>query len=112
MYKRGTRLWFRALWWYIYLAWRNDELTTREVLKANNSDTIVQLVERTGKYGYRKEVYNEILFQRCAFGINSEEFKKLMMLNTMKVNVIDPYLINGGVERYVNDLYREVIMGE
>jgi hypothetical protein len=30
-----------------------------------------------------------------------------MTLNTMKLQVIDPYLVNGGIEKYVEELFIE-----
>lgn len=30
-----------------------------------------------------------------------------MTLNTMKIQVIDPFLVNGGIEKYVEELFVE-----
>lgn len=112
LYSRSSRIWLKSLWWYIHLAWNKNEETTIEVLKNNNSDTFVQLVERTGKYGYRIELYKEILYKRCIYNVSSETFRKIMILNTMRVKVIDPYLVNGGIPAYVDELYKDALMEE
>ena len=111
-YSRTSRLWLKSLWWYIFLAWKENEDITTKILECHNSDTFVQLVERTGKYGYRVELYNEILFKRCMYEVNSETFRKIMVLNTMRVKVVDPYLVEGGIEAYVDELYRDALMEE
>lgn len=111
-YKRTSRIWLKNLWWYVFLAWKNDEQQTIEILKNNTSDTIVQLVERTGKYGYRVELYKEILYQKYIRNINADIFRKIMILNTMRVKVIDPYLVNGGIEKYVDNLLNDAIIEE
>ncbi len=115
VYKRTGRLWLKSLWWYIFLAWKDSKELTIRILQNNNSDTIVQLVERTGKYGYRVELYKEILYMRYVIGIdkiNTELFKKMMTINTARMKVIDPYLFNGGIPAYVRELYKEVLVGE
>lgn len=111
-YSRPSRLWLKNLWWYIFLAWKNDEETTLKILEVHNSDTFVQLVERTGKYGYRVELYKEILYKRCMYEINADVFRRIMVLNTMRVKVVDPYLVDGGIEAYVDELYKDALMEE
>lgn len=115
IYKRSSRIWLKSLWWYIFLAWNDNKDKTIEVLKNNNSDTLVQLVERTGKNGYRVELYKEILYKRTIYGIdrvNTEIFKKMMTINTARIKVVDPYLVNGGITAYVDELYKETLMEE
>lgn len=107
-WKKSKRLWFRVLWWYIYLSWQGNEEKTYEVLKNNTTDEILQLVDRAGKGGYRVELYREIM--RTTARQNQEEwkkkqmFRKIMVLNTARVQVIEPALVDGGEPRYVEDL--------
>ena len=115
IYNRSARLWLKSLWLYISLAWKNSENLTIKVLKNNNSDTLVQLVERAGKNGYRVELYKEILYKRSIYGIekiNTEVFRKIMTINTARIKVVDPYLVTGGIQSYVEELYEEALMGE
>lgn len=107
-YNKSRRIWLKTLWWYVFLAWRNDEQTTREILKNNTTDTILNVIDRTGKYGYRRELYNEILYKKYLYKvIDRDQFRKIMILNTMKLQVIDPYLVDGGIKEYVEELFKE-----
>ncbi|MBR2785634.1 MAG: hypothetical protein IKD74_06620 [Clostridia bacterium] len=111
-YKLSRRLYFKNLWWYIYLSWRIDEDTTRKIIENNSTDTILQLCERSGKLGYRREVYNEIMYQKYLKKIkDGSPFRSIMVLNTLKVKTIDPYIYDGGVEKYVQDLIKEALEG-
>ena len=104
-YKLNRRLWLKTIWWYAFLAWRESEEYTRKILAGNTTDTVIQLVERTGTYGYRVELYNEILYQKYKYNIKDQDvFRKILSLNTMRVKIIDPYLYSGGIEGYVKDL--------
>ena len=106
--KKDKRLWFRVLWWYIYLSWQGDENSTKEVLKDNSTDEILQLVDRCGKGGYRVDLYREVMKQYSQ--INPSErrrkqiFRRIMVLNTARVQVIEPSLVEGGETQYVKDL--------
>lgn len=108
-YKEPRRMWLKVLWWYVYLAWRKDERTTREILKDNTTDTILNITDRTGTHGYRVKLFKEILYKKYLYKVKDrDQFRKIMTLNTMRIQVIDPYLVNGGIERYVDDLYKEI----
>lgn len=107
-YKTARRMWLETLWWYVHLAWRNDDTTTREILKENTTDTILNIIDRTGTYGYRRELFNEILYKKYLYKVTDrDQFRKIMTLNTMKIQVIDPFLVNGGIEKYVEELFVE-----
>ena len=104
-FKLNRRLWLKTIWWYAFLAWRKDEDYTKKILEGNTTDTILQLVERTGNYGYRVELYNEILFQKYNCNIKDQDiFRRILILNTMRVKIIDPYLYRDGISGYVKDL--------
>ena len=75
----------------------------------NNTDTILQLVDRCGRSGYRIDLYREIMRYKSKNKVNGEKFRKVLILNNARVKVIDPYLVNGGLEKYVEDLYKEVL---
>ncbi len=107
-WKKAKRLWFRVLWWYIYLSWQGNEESTAEILKNNTTDEILQLVDRAGKGGYRVDLYREIMknnaFQDQVQWKKNLMFRKIMVLNTARLQVIEPSLVDGGVSRYVEDL--------
>ena len=107
-WKKAKRIWLRVLWWYIYLSWQGSEVSTSAVLKDNSTDEILQLVDRCGRGGYRVETYREIMKQYA--GIDPAErrkkqiFRRVMALNTARVQVIEPGLVCGGEEKYVSEL--------
>lgn len=109
-YELGNRLYLKILWWYIYLSWTEDENKTKELImnNINTSDTLAQLVERSGKNGYRIDVYREIMQQKTYCQVNTEEFRKIMVLNSARVKIINPYLYQDGVKDYVSNLINEV----
>ena len=63
-YKKARRMWLENLWWYVYLGWKDNRETTKTILKDNTTDTILNIIDRTGMYGYRKELFNEILYKK------------------------------------------------
>lgn len=107
-WKKSKRIWLRVLWWYIHLSWQGDEESTRDVLKDNSTDEILQLVDRCGRNGYRVDLYREIMKQYADIDVNERRkdnvFRRIMVLNTAKVQVIEPALVDGGEIKYVDDL--------
>lgn len=107
-WKKPKRVWLRVIWWYIHLSWQGDEDTTREILKDNSTDEILQLVDRCGRDGYRVDLYREIMKQYAAMDITERRkdqiFRRMMVFNTAKVQAIEPALVDGGETRYVDDL--------
>ena len=107
-WEKPKRLWLRVLWWYIYLSWQGSAEATIAVLKDNSTDEIAQLVDRCGRGGYRVELYREIMRQHGQLDPTerrqSEIFRKIMVLNTARVQAIEPGLVLGGEKQYVTDL--------
>lgn len=107
-WKKPKRLWLRVIWWYIYLSWQGNISDTIAIIKDNSTDEILQLVDRCGRGGYRVELYREIMKQhgqldpveRRKKGI----FRKVMVLNTARVQTIEPGLVLGGEKQYVTNL--------
>ncbi|MNU08399.1 hypothetical protein D3C72_2544220 [compost metagenome] len=46
--------------------------------------------------------------KKCENQLDTKEFRKLMVLNNARVKVINPYLLDDGVEEYVLNLIKEV----
>lgn len=107
-WKKAKRIWLRVIWWYIYLSWQGDEETTRNVLKDNSTDEILQLVDRCGRGGYRVELYRKFMKKYSELDISerrkSRIFRKMMVLNTARVQVMEPGLVDGGEKKYVDDI--------
>lgn len=109
-YKISRRLYLKILWWYVYLSWNDNLEETKKIIMddVNTSDTLAQLVERSGRNGYRVELYRAIMKKKVEKKINTDEFRKIMVLNSARVKVINPYLVNGGINEYVDNLIKDV----
>lgn len=115
-WKTSRRIYLKSLWWYIFLSLQKKQGSkdkyevTREVLKGNSTDTIVQLVERAGKNGYRVDVYRDIMrYYSTLEDIDGGEkqilLRKVMVLNTARVMTVEPDLMEGGSLQYVKELF-------
>ncbi len=112
-YKTRRRIYLKVLWWYIYLSLQKDQdgkfdyERTFDVLKDNSTDEIVQIVERSGKSGYRVEVYRELMkfYSEHRDMYDNKRFRQVMVLNTAKTQIVEPELMSGGVETYVEELF-------
>jgi len=104
-YKISRRIWLKTIWWYIHLSWRGNKEDTYEILKDNSTDTILQLVERPG-IGYYTEMYRELMLQYTNYEDKSRNlFRMVLKLNTARLLTISPELVEGGIPKYVSDLF-------
>lgn len=116
-WSRTTRIWVRVMWWYVFLSWQGSVEKTRDLLEkpAFTTDEILNLVERCGRKGAYVDVYREIM--KLYGAVPDEErkkhaegrktlFRKVMILNTARYVVIDPYLM--GLSDYVKSLYEDL----
>ena len=120
-WKKNVRIWLRTLWWYIHLSWRGTIEDTAEILNSANfsTDTILNLVERSGRHGTFINVYRFIMYFfsrlpkekiecfRSTSKNNDDLFRVIMKLNTARTLVIDPALYLGGEQEYVKSLFAE-----
>lgn len=106
LFNQSNRLYLKTLWWYIHLSYTGNLRETMEMLlnPCNTSDTIAQLTERSGKNGYRIDLYRNIMFMKTKNNMALKEFRKLMVLNSARVKNINPSLSTGGVYGYVEKL--------
>lgn len=106
-YKNPRRIWLKSIWWYIHLSWQGTYEETFNLLKDNSSDVVLQLVDRSGTGGYRIEVTREIMRQLKKYENNKGPrlYRRILKLNTARLKVLEPSLVEGGVEAYVKDLY-------
>ena len=113
-YKTRRRIYLKVLWWYVYLSLvekedgNPDYEQTYSILKNNSTDEIVQTVERSGKLGYRVSVYREIMKYYAAHRdiYDNKKFRKIMVLNTARTQLIEPELMSGGVKAYTEELFK------
>ena len=117
-YDNNRRFYLKMLWWYFYISWQKisddwDECleATVSVLKRNQSNDISQLIERAGN-GYPIVVYKEIMRQYAEriskYGPSDDLLSKVLKLNIVYMQSMEPELIPGGVNKYVHDLFNEV----
>lgn len=117
------RIYPKTLWWYFYLSLQNDSSgnpdldATEKILSLNTTDEIVQLVERAGTRGYRPELYRQIMLYYYQHRENNtsdnqyekfcttEIFRKVMVLNTAKLSLMEPMLCLGGYKGYTEELF-------
>lgn len=112
-WKTRRRIYLKVIWWYIYLSLQTDEQgnedlkKTRFILKDNSTDEIVQIVERSGTAGYRVEVYRELMnFYSLHRDIyDNKRFRQVMVLNTARTQIVEPALMEGGIQAYVKELF-------
>ena len=110
-YGKSSRIWLKTLWWYVHLSWQGSLEKTRTFLKSGrfSTDTILNLVERTGAGGTNIALYRTIM---TGYGAKEEisdaNFRKIMKMNTVKTLVVEPDLYDGGITGYVNSIITEL----
>ena len=108
MFAQSNRLYLKTLWWYYNLSYNNslDDTLNMLLKECNSTDTIVALVERCGSFGYRIDLYREIMKQKCQNDLGTSEFRDFMVLNSAKLKTINPYLSKDGLKGYVGELIK------
>ena len=107
VYKHTKRIWIKQLWWWIHLAWQDDVDSTYEVLKKYGSGRISQVLERAGK-GYRIDVTRKLLKKMSErttqSKVSQDDFRALMMLYYAKMFVVEPTLVDGGIDSFLDKI--------
>ena len=110
VYKHTKRIWIKQLWWWIHLGWQGNADSTYEVLKKYGSGRISHVLERAGK-GYRVDIIRMLLkkmAERCSENkVSQDEFRAFMMLYYAKMFVVEPTLIDGGVDAFLDKILDE-----
>lgn len=107
-WKGRSRIWLRAIWWTVHLTWQGSESSTRKVLENVTTDTVVQLVERPGKGGFRIDLTRRIFEMRRLRNPSQDQFRAIMKLNTAQIVLKEPLLCEGGLFGYVDALFSDV----
>jgi hypothetical protein len=103
-----SRIWLRAVWWTVHLTWQGSEENTQKVLEDVTTDTVVQLVERPGKGGFRVDLTRQIFRVRRSRKPSQDQFRAIMKLNTAQIVLKEPMLCEGGLFGYVDGLFADV----
>lgn len=112
-YKSSRRIYLKTLWWYIYLSLQKDPNgnydmnKTFSLLYNNNTDTIVQLVERAGSKGYRVDLTRAIMkfYGEHSSTHTTDDFRRVLVLNTARSQIIEPVFSKNGIDGYVKELF-------
>lgn len=110
-YTKPSRIWLKCMWWYIHLSLNSTTESTKGMLMSKNfsTDTILNLVERTGRGGTNIQVYRTIIsLYNKLDDVSDKDFRKIMKLNTAKAMVIEPVLCEGGIKGYVSSIFKEL----
>ncbi|WP_122524530.1 hypothetical protein [Pseudomonas viridiflava] len=107
-WKGRSRIWLRALWWTVHLTWQGSEENTQTVLESVTTDTVVQLVERPGKGGFRIDLTRLIFRMRRLRKPSQDQFRAIMKLNTAQIVLKEPIFCEGGLFGYVDALFADV----
>lgn len=107
-WKGRSRIWLRALWWTVHLTWQGSEEKTRKMLEGVTTDTVVQLVERPGKGGFRIDLTRLIFKMRRLRNPTQDQFRAIMKLNTAQIVLKEPLFCEGGLSGYVDALFADV----
>lgn len=110
-YEQPRRIWLKSIWWYIHLSWQGSYDETLRILEGNTTDNVVQLVERTGTNGYRvsftrklmAEFYNS--YKDLPGTQRTTLFRRVLKLSTTRTKLIEPILVEGGIDSYVKGLF-------
>jgi hypothetical protein len=113
-YGNSRRIWLKVLWWYIHLSWQGSYQSTYSTIINNTTDEIVQMVERSGSYGYRIKLCRVIMkhygqYEPSLKTRHTKLFRRAMKLNTAMLEVIEPALYEGEEEGYVQDLFGKFV---
>ncbi|MBR6933421.1 MAG: hypothetical protein IKH49_08985 [Bacteroidales bacterium] len=115
-YAKPSRIWPKTLWWFFHLSLSGTgaEDTKKMLLSGNfSTDTVLNLVERTGRCGTNISVYREIMTRYANLkGVVDRDFRNVMKLNTAKAVVIEPVFCEGGVSGYVGSIFSELSLDE
>lgn len=103
-----SRIWLRALWWFVYVSWQGNEETTRAAINGMTTDDVVQVVERPGRRGFRVDLYRAMILAAGSRPIGKRKIRQLMKLNTATVLMIEPSAYRGGISDYVEALYQQI----
>lgn len=107
-WKGRSRIWLRALWWTVHLTWQGTEEATRKALVSVTTDTVVQLVVRPGKGGFRIDLTRLIFRMRLLHEPSQDQFRAIMKLNTAQIVLKDTLFCEGSLFGYVEALFADV----
>ncbi len=111
-YLHTRRIWLKTLWWYVFLSWQGDSIKTREILEKFGTDTISDLIERTGQ-GYRLMLYRQLMNEYSRVeNRKTYLFNNIQKQNLVNCRTVEPALADGAEQGYVKALFKQLSIGE
>lgn len=111
-WSKRSRIWLRAIWWFVHLTWQGDEQSTLAAVHGMTTDEVVGLVERPGRHGFRLELTRAISKaigpELDAGRATNKTFRRMMKLNTARIVMVEPDLHVEGVDGYAHQLLDQV----
>lgn len=106
-YSKPTGIYPFQVYWYIKLSWQGTKDKTINILRENQEDQILNLVDRPSSIGINLELYRRIMYKLSFINPNERQkkFRAVMLKNTAKLVNIRPELYDGGIDAYVDMLY-------
>ncbi len=108
-YSKPTGIYPFQVYWYIKLSWQGTKEKTLCILKDNQEDQILQLVDRPSSIGINLELYRRIMYKLSFVDPKNRQkvFRAAMLKNTAMLVNIRPELYEGGIDAYVDMLYEK-----
>ena len=112
-YASKRRIWLKALWWFAHFCNpqendTDDRRKCNERMKLCTTDTLVQIIERSGSDGYRVRLYRDIIREytesRARYQADANKFRMVMKRNTLRLVSVEPEL-SQNTEAYVRALF-------
>lgn len=111
-YSHTRRIWLKTLWWYVFLSWQGSTEKTRTVLEKFGTDTISDLIERTGR-GYRVLMYRQLMLAYSSVEYrNSDLFNTIQKQNLVNCRTVEPALVENREKGYIESLFKELRIGD
>jgi len=108
-WKNSWRLYLKTLWWYIYLSWSGSEEKTLKVL--SHSEDISQLVERSGRGGFRVDTTRAIMLALSRveeIHHDSRLLGRVLKLHSSYCAMMEPELMDCSLEEYAEKLFADL----
>ena len=111
-YSHTRRIWLKTLWWYVFLSWQGNSEKTRCVLEEFGTDTISDLIERTGQ-GYRVLMYRQLMLSYShVHNKSSDLFNIIQKQNLVNCRTVEPALVDNAEQGYIKSLFRQLEIGD
>lgn len=111
-YSHTRRIWLKTLWWYVFLSWQGNSEKTRNVLKEFGTDTISDLIERTGQ-GYRVLMYRQLMLSYSQVDNKSSDlFNVIQKQNLVNCRTVEPALVDNAEQGYIKSLFNQLEIGD